>query len=131
MRCLSQPLLVVMISGLVLPTPAFWSPGLQQQRSTPSSKNIILEWNEIATDAYDRSPPGYANGWRGITIAQVAVFDAVNAIEGRYQPYLNPKGPLTSPPGASVDAAAATAAYRVLRTLYPKEFWSTIVTGAR
>jgi hypothetical protein len=47
---------------------------------------------------------------------QLAVFEAVNAITGEYQPYL---GTITAPAGASADAAAVEAAYRVLRSYFP------------
>src|SRR6516225_8909940 len=45
-----------------------------------------------------------------------AVFEAVNAVAGHYQPYL---GTITAPPGASADAAAVQAAYHVLITYFP------------
>ncbi len=47
---------------------------------------------------------------------QLAVFEAVNAVVGDYEPYL---GTITAPPGASPDAAAIAAAYRTLVTLRP------------
>ena len=47
---------------------------------------------------------------------QLAVFEAVNATQGDYKPYL---GTITAPPGASAEAAAVQAAYRVLRTYFP------------
>ena len=47
-----------------------------------------------------------------MAMVQGAIFDAVNAIEGGYQPYL-PDLPSASP-SASVDAAVATAAHDVL-----------------
>ena len=49
-------------------------------------------------------------------ILHVAIHDAVNAVESRYEPYL----PRTSPaPGASVDAAIAGAAHATLVALLP------------
>ena len=91
-------------------------------QSAAGSRNVVLEWNEIATDAYDHAPDIPAS-WRGIPIAQVAVFEAVNAIDGRYEPYPSPQGPLMAPAGSSADAAAVAAAYQVLRSVYPKETW--------
>ena len=53
---------------------------------------------------------------RALTRASLAMFEAVNAIDRRYQSYLNfPAGD----PTASQDAAAATAAYRVLLAAFP------------
>jgi hypothetical protein len=46
-----------------------------------------------------------------------AVYDAVNAIDGRYTVYA--VRPTTSPIGASPDAAVAAAAYTVLTTVFP------------
>jgi len=42
-------------------------------------------------------------------------FEAINAITGEYEPYIG----IAAPAGASADAAAATAAYRVLKTYFP------------
>ena len=42
---------------------------------------------------------------------QLAVFEAVNAVTGGYEPYV---GIASAPVGASVDAAAIEAAYRTL-----------------
>ena len=49
-------------------------------------------------------------------IVQLAVFEAVNAVVGDYEPYL---GTITAPRGASPDAAAIAAAHRTLVTLRP------------
>jgi hypothetical protein len=53
---------------------------------------------------------------RYMAITQLAVFEAVNAITGEYQPYL---GTVVAPAGASPDAAAAAAAYAVLKNYFP------------
>jgi PAP2 superfamily len=45
-----------------------------------------------------------------------AVYDAVNSIDGGYEPYL---GSLPAPSGSSKNAAAATAAYEVLLSILP------------
>jgi hypothetical protein len=52
---------------------------------------------------------------RFASIVQLAVFEAVNAIKGDYEPYIG----IVAPVPSSVDAAAATAAYRVLKTYFP------------
>ena len=49
-------------------------------------------------------------------IVQLAVFEAVNAIKGDYEPYL---GVVDAPNWASADAAAIAAAHRTLVTLRP------------
>jgi membrane-associated phospholipid phosphatase len=76
----------------------------------------VLDWNTIAVNtvvANNQSP--FAQG-RYAAIVQVAVFEAVNAITGDYRPYL---GTIVAPHGASADAAAVQAAYRVLSTYFP------------
>jgi PAP2 superfamily protein len=78
--------------------------------------DVVLDWNVIAVNtaiANGQSPFAQA---RFAAIAQLAVFEAVNAITADYRPYL---GSVVAPPGASADAAAIQAAYRVLRTYFP------------
>jgi len=84
--------------------------------SAVASADVVLDWNVIAVNtaiANGQSPPAQA---RYGAIVQLAVFEAVNAVTGDYQPYL---GTITAPPGASADAAAIEAAYQVLSTYFP------------
>src|SRR5450755_3237765 len=84
--------------------------------SAVASADVVLDWNVIAVNtaiANGQSPPAQA---RYAAIVQLAVFEAVNAVTGDYQPYL---GTITAPPGASADAAAIEAAYQVLSTYFP------------
>ena len=78
--------------------------------------DAVLDWNLIAVNtaiANGQSPFAQA---RSAAIVQLAVFEAVNAITGDYRPYL---GSIVAPHGASADAAAIQAAYRVLSTYFP------------
>jgi hypothetical protein len=76
--------------------------------------DAVLDWNLIAVNtAIGQSPFAQA---RYAAIVQLAVFEAVNAITRDYQPYL---GSIVAPHGASADAAAIQAAYRVLSTYFP------------
>ena len=80
-----------------------------------SASDTVLTWNEIAVNtaiANSQSPFAQA---RTNAVVALAVFEAVNTITGDYEPYL---GTFDAPPGASVDAAAAAAAWRVLRTYF-------------
>jgi PAP2 superfamily len=77
--------------------------------------DIVLRWNEIATQTANATNP-FNQARIGATV-QLAVFEAVNAITGEYEPYLDPA--TTAPAGASVDAAVITAAHRVLTTYFP------------
>jgi hypothetical protein len=78
--------------------------------------DVVLDWNGIAMSTLigqGQSPFAQA---RFMAITQLAVFEAVNAVTGDYQPYL---GTVVAPAGASVDAAAVAAAYRVLKSYFP------------
>ena len=61
-------------------------------------------------------PPSPFAQARFMAITQLAVFEAVNAVTGRYQPYL---GTIDAPEGASAEAAAIAAAHTVLRNYFP------------
>ena len=81
-----------------------------------ASSDVVLEWNEIAVNTMLTPPAASPFGQaRFAAIVQLAVFEAVNAITHDYQPYL---GTITAPAGASPEAAAVAAAYRVLRTYF-------------
>jgi hypothetical protein len=80
--------------------------------------NEVTNWNEIATSTLVQFP-GPAGGAPpalqiNMAMTQGAVYDAVNAIEPRRQPYLLKT---RFDPMASKEAAAATAAYRVLSSI--------------
>ena len=82
-------------------------------KGTVISDDIVLQWNEIA---YNRMPGGSPfPTLRFMAIIQLAVFEAVNSITGKYQPYL---GTINAPAGASPDAAAITAAHDTLTSLF-------------
>lgn len=81
-----------------------------------SSADVVMDWHEIAVTqvvAAKQLPPEQS---RTMAMVHVAMFDAVNAVEQRYRPYLAKVRPQ---PGASADAAAAAAAYAILAKLLP------------
>jgi hypothetical protein len=82
----------------------------------PARADGVLEWNELAlaeVAANGQLPP---DGARTMAMVHVAVFDAVNALDARYEPYaLDVRRPVNG----SADAAAASAAYTVLTGLFP------------
>src|ERR1700758_648136 len=81
-----------------------------------ASADEVTRWNQIATDASPPPNPEPLTETRIYAILHVAIHDAVNAVESRYEPYL----PRTSPvPGASVEAAIAGAAHDTLVALLP------------
>src|SRR3954447_10048524 len=84
--------------------------------SAAARADAVLDWNEIAVNiAIANGQNPFAQARTG-AIVQLAVFEAVNSIAGDYRPYL---GTIVAPHGASPDAAAIEAAYRVLSTYFP------------
>ena len=80
------------------------------------SASVVLEWNQLTLDAIRLTGTNTPLASRALAITQAAVYDAVNAIDGTYAPYaFNGQ----APPGASPEAAAATAAYHTLVELFP------------
>ncbi len=76
--------------------------------------DAVTEWNAIMQTTV-ASSNAFVQA-RSNAIVELAVFEAVNTITGKYQPYL---GTISAPAGASADAAAIAAAHRTLVTLYP------------
>jgi hypothetical protein len=81
-----------------------------------ANADAVTDWNAIAVDTFVANKQNPFAQARYGAIVQVAVFEAVNAITGDYQPYL---GTITAPPGASAEAAAIEAAYGVLNAYFP------------
>lgn len=75
--------------------------------------DTVTDWDTRATAV--ASPA--ALGEREVTIVDLAMFDAINSIERRYQPYLQ-QLPTAKP--TSADAAAASAAATALTGLHPE-----------
>ena len=85
-----------------------------------AGQSVVTDWNAIGiTQARASTAPGASSAGGGnvyIAYEALAVYNAVVAIEGKYQPY---KYTVTAPAGASSEAAAVEAAYRVLAYLLP------------
>ena len=79
-----------------------------------ASNAVVLQWNEIAVQTIGDTPPFPAT--RAMATVQVAVFEAVDAITRRYQPYLTL---ISAAPDASGEAAAIIAAHDTLVWLFP------------
>jgi hypothetical protein len=76
--------------------------------------DVIVDWNGIMVRTVATQNP-FAQA-RFAAIAQLAVFEAVNACTGDYEPYL---GTIPARFGASAEAAAIAAAHGVLRNYFP------------
>jgi hypothetical protein len=93
--------------------------------AAPASADTVCEWMDFAAriQAASAGPAGGGGGGerspelsRAQTRVSLAMFEALNAIDRRYQSYLNiPQGDSN----ASQEAAAVTAAYKVLLHFYP------------
>ena len=85
-----------------------------------ADRAAVVHWNEIAQREIVPPPPAPAqpppSSMSSLAFVQLAVYNAVVAIEGGYEPYGRPLRPQ---PGASVDAAVATAAHDVLVHYFP------------
>ena len=97
-----------------------WSAAAVLLTAAPASADTVTDWWETANKYYlaGQAAPGprSPDAERAITRATLAMFEAVNAIDRRYDTYLK-LAPVDR--SASQDAAAATAAYKVLLKHYP------------
>jgi hypothetical protein len=74
--------------------------------------NTVAQWDKIAEDTVVGSGAFQSEGFIYMAYASTAVYNAVVAIEGGYEPL---DSTITAPAGASLDCAVVEAAYRTLR----------------
>ena len=101
-------------AAALLAAVAFVPPAAADPRSEP-----VTHWNSVAARAYaptEGTQPLPQS--RTFAIMHAAIHDALNAIDRRFVPYTPG---LAAAPGASIDAAVATAAREVLVTLIPEQ----------
>jgi len=81
--------------------------------------DVVTDWNEVADNASASTlPPGPPPRNRVTAMTQIAVHDALNAIDPRYASYTQiPKAKA----GASPDAAVAAATYGVIAATVPSQ----------
>lgn len=94
-----------------------------QQRAgavEPTPADAVVEWNNNAQIAIiGTAGQGPTVAYLHFAMVQGAVYDAVNAIVGGYEPYLG--SPAVADPGDSAPAAVAQAAHDVLVALFPAQ----------
>ena len=83
-----------------------------------AADDVVLQWQRVLGQTVETpgQQPGNIHPMRSFAMMNLAMFDAMNSIEGGYNAYL------TNVPGtknASSNAAAARAAHDVLAVLYP------------
>lgn len=77
--------------------------------------DVVTDWNETALNAALVTGPSALTQSRSMALVHAAIFDSINAIDRRHTTY---GVAVTAKPGASMQAAAAAAAYGVLTRLY-------------
>jgi len=111
--------IVVFVALVALVTPTLAHHPSSALAATPASPAAVITWNGIARRAAIQvAKQTTAHAISSIAFAQAAVYDAVVAIEGGYQPY---QVRLAQLPDASLDAAVATAAHHVLVHYLPAQ----------
>jgi PAP2 superfamily len=83
-----------------------------------AAADVITDWNTAALNAIRaaNTPPPRAS--RALAILHVSMFDAVNGISRRYEPFFVQSA---APASASREAAASAAAHAVLAALFPDD----------
>jgi hypothetical protein len=102
---------------------AYLAAGTMLALAAPASADTVCEWADYAqlvvtAAAPPPDAPRTGEHDRAQTQAAIAMFEALNAIDRRYESYL---GMPLADPGASQDAAAATAVYQVLLSHFPSQ----------
>jgi len=81
--------------------------------------DAVTDWNEIANTVLLNVARGNVPSVVDLGYVHVAIYDAVNAIDGHYSVFaVVPRSPTY---GASREAAAAAAAYTVLKSFFPTQ----------
>ena len=83
------------------------------------ARNVVTDWTAIASTTIVKNggkTPGASAVW--FAYASIAMYDAVNAITGEYRPFYY-QG--SAAQNASIDAAVASAAHRVLVNYFPAQ----------
>jgi hypothetical protein len=81
-----------------------------------AKSDVISDWNATATTVILNKG---AQAWIPLAMVHAAIYDAVNSIDGRYSVYA--VTPTSDTRGASKEAAAVSAAYNLLRGLFPDQ----------
>ncbi len=86
--------------------------------SASSRADMVTDWNETAETVIRASTGSPPLQIRALAIVNAAIYDAVNGIARKYQPYFVTDA---APPGARQEAAAAQAAFTALLGLFPAQ----------
>jgi hypothetical protein len=105
------PLLAVLLAGV------FFTASAQAGTQQPDQ---VIQWNQTLLQVLGTAgaQPATVHPTRSLAIVQIAVYDAVNAIDGSHRSYLQR---IPAPRSASADAAAASAAHDAMLALFPSQ----------
>ena len=92
---------------------AVLAPASHRAAASGTSAEVVVTWNRILQESFPTQGVGTV---RPFSMTHIAMFDAINAIERDYEPYLVKR---RSGDGGSPEAAAAQAAHDVLVALNP------------
>jgi len=84
---------------------------------SPARADVVTDWNVIA-NALVAKDVGNNPKLRTLAMVHVAMSDAINTVQNRYTRVV---ATLSAAPGASAEAAAATAARQILIQVYPEQ----------
>lgn len=112
-----RPTIVTLVATACIAIPAVQAVPSQAAPIVASNPAVITDWNKTAarTIFTENTTPIPASGLY-FGFVSIAMYDAVVAIQGGYEPYLEQP---RAHANASPEVAAATAAYRVLSYYFP------------
>jgi hypothetical protein len=115
--------LLVLVASLAFAAAADARPAPKHRaraRAGANQPDQVIQWNQTLLQILQTpgAQPATVHPTRSMAIAQLAVYDAVNAIERGNAPYVSQH---PAPRAASPDAAAAAAAHAVMLSLFPSQ----------
>ena len=116
---LRRSVVAVCVSVLMLPAMAALTfPSVATATEEDAAPTAVLDWNQIAVQTDLASMQTPQEGVLHLAYVQAAVFDAVDALDRGYRPYV---GHLRAHGDTDGNAAVAAAAHRVLATQFPAQ----------
>lgn len=86
--------------------------------ATPPSNTTVVTWDAVATQAISAVPMSAPDGHVLFAYVGIAMYDAAMAVNPTHEPFI---ADVQAAPGASADAAVATAAHDVLVHFLPNQ----------
>jgi hypothetical protein len=106
---MNKPIRTIVLSGVIATCPFV-------AMAAPARMDEVTHWNQVATDATAAAHTDPLTESRLLAMLHVAMHDAINGVEPRYERYVSTKSETR---GGSAPAAAAVAAHDTLVALFP------------